>query len=168
MEGQPHDILDENLKNTIQTLYEIQSITHGYAGDITHPILTSKITSLTDSLVALSLSATSVANHPALQIPPEIIQYVDEGRNPDIYSREFVELVQKGNMLLKGKTLALRGFADVLGEEVGRTWPELRGAVEEMGRRAGGVGERARIGGEGQGNGEKVEERSNGEIKQES
>jgi hypothetical protein len=34
--------------------------------------------------------------------PPEIIDYVDSARNPDIYTREFVELVQRGNQDLRG------------------------------------------------------------------
>src|ERR1700712_1273701 len=33
----------------------------------------------------------------SIQLPPEIIDYVDSARNPDIYTREFVELVQRGN-----------------------------------------------------------------------
>lgn len=62
------------------------------------------------------LSAASVAL-PA-SVPPEIIDYIEDGRNPDIYTREFVELVQKNNMYLKGKSEACRGFRDVLAEEL--------------------------------------------------
>jgi mediator of RNA polymerase II transcription subunit 10 len=59
-------------------------------------------------------------------IPPELIQYVDNGRNPDIYTREFVELARKGNQLMKGKMAAFGDFRNVLAGEMARTLPELR------------------------------------------
>ena len=62
-------------------------------------------------------------------VPPEIIAYVEEGRNPDIYTREFVELVQRGNAYVRGKSEALLGFRDALAEEVGAEWPECEGWV---------------------------------------
>ena len=69
---------------------------------------------LTASLQNLS---TTSANLSTL-IPPEIIDYVEEGRNPDIYTREFVEQVQKLNMVLKGQSEAFKGFRDLLAEEI--------------------------------------------------
>jgi len=64
-------------------------------------------------------------------IPPELIQYVDNGRNPDIYTREFVELARRGNQLMKGKITAFADFRDVLAGEMGKALPELR---EDIGR----------------------------------
>lgn len=54
---------------------------------------------------------------------------MDEGRNPDIYTREFVELVQRGNQELKGKSEAFASFRDVLGEEIRKAMPELESDV---------------------------------------
>ncbi|KAG8534053.1 uncharacterized protein KY384_000896 [Bacidia gigantensis] len=106
--------VDDRLKDVIQDLYEIQSSIHGYLGPETKQVLIGKIHDLTASLQ--TLSATS-AGLPTL-IPPEIIDYVEEGRNPDIYTREFVEQVQKINMILKGKSEAYRTFRDMLAEEI--------------------------------------------------
>lgn len=76
----------------------------------------------------LSLSATS--SNLSTQIPPEIIEYVEDGRNPDIYTREFVELAQKQNQYLKGKSEAFAGFRDVLAEEIVKAIPELKEEVD--------------------------------------
>lgn len=57
---------------------------------------------------------------------------MDEGRNPDIYTREFVELVQKNNQFLKAKSEALTGFRDALADEMKKAWPEMRNDVEEV------------------------------------
>ena len=103
-----------NLKSTIQDLYELQSLTHGYLGPETQSVLVSKVHALVSSLSNLSHSASSLNT----LVPPEIIAYIEEGRNPDIYTREFVELVQRGNVFLKGKSEAWGEFAQVLGEEL--------------------------------------------------
>ncbi len=67
-----------------------------------------------------------------LDIPPDIIDYVDEGRNPDIYTREFVELVQKLNQFLKGKSEAIGGFRDVLAEEMMKSMPEMKDDITKV------------------------------------
>ncbi|KAL9610022.1 MAG: hypothetical protein Q9167_005236 [Letrouitia subvulpina] len=120
------DAVDDHLKNTIQLLFQLQSATHGYLGSATHSELLRLIPQLSSSLSALS----STASHIQTQIPPEVVQYVDEGRNPDIYTREFVELVVKGNQYLKGKGEAFAGFRDLLAEEMRMAWPDMEGEIE--------------------------------------
>lgn len=65
-------------------------------------------------------------------IPPEIIAYVDDGRNPDIYTREFVELVQKSNQFLKGRGEAFAKFRDILAEDIIKGFPELQDDVQKI------------------------------------
>ena len=38
---------------------------------------------------------------------------MDDGRNPDIFTRDFVELVQRGNAVVNGKKQAFRDFSQV-------------------------------------------------------
>jgi mediator of RNA polymerase II transcription subunit 10 len=57
---------------------------------------------------------------------------VDEGRNPDIYTREIVELTRKSNQLLKGKMEAFASFRDVLAHEMGNAMPELAEEIERV------------------------------------
>lgn len=68
----------------------------------------------------------------SIQLPPEIIDYVDAARNPDIYTREFVELVQRGNQDLKGKKEAFASFRDVLATEMRSAMPECRREVDRV------------------------------------
>lgn len=77
----------------------------------------------------------------SIQLPPEIIDYVDSARNPDIYTREFVELVQRGNQDLRGKREAFAGFRDVLAREMRSAMPECRDEVDRVVRATGGGGE---------------------------
>lgn len=86
---------------------------------------------LSRSLQALHASASSP--HNALpSVPPELLEYVENGRNPDIYTREFVELVRRGNQLMRGKARAFAAFRDVLAADVAATMPELRDDVARV------------------------------------
>jgi mediator of RNA polymerase II transcription subunit 10 len=90
-------------------------------------VLATEIRSLQQSLQAIHRTASTPTPEQSLpHVPPELIQYVENGRNPDIYTREFVELVRRGNQLMKGKQVAFRSFRDVLAEEMGKAMPELR------------------------------------------
>lgn len=79
-------------------------------------------------------------------MPPELVKYVEGGRNPDIYTREFVELVRRGNQLVRGKMGAFETFRDVLAGEMSSAMPELKGDVDRVleatgrGAEAGGSG----------------------------
>lgn len=73
-------------------------------------------------------------------MPPEIIDYVDAARNPDIYTREFVELVQRGNQDLKGKMEAFASFRDELAREIKGAMPECTGEVDRVLRSTSGGG----------------------------
>jgi hypothetical protein len=56
--------------------------------------------------------------HSLPSVPPELVDYVDEGRNPDIYTREIVELVQRGNAVVGGKMEAFKGFSEIFARKL--------------------------------------------------
>ncbi|KAF3393902.1 Mediator of RNA polymerase II transcription subunit 10 [Penicillium rolfsii] len=140
--------VDDDIRDVIQHLFEIQSAVHGYLGPETQQELVRKIKNLTLTLSTLTThtalppnaaetataNTTDPSNPPlaSIQLPPEIIEYVDAARNPDIYTREFVELVQRGNQDLKGKREAFADFRDVLAREMRSAMPECRGEVDRV------------------------------------
>ncbi|KAJ5183532.1 hypothetical protein N7492_001148 [Penicillium capsulatum] len=138
--------VDDDLKDVIQHLFEIQSAVHGYLGPETQHELVRKLKNLTLALSTLSTDTQprdpeadrGVGGDPSnpplasIHLPPEIIDYVDAARNPDIYTREFVELVQRGNQDLKGKREAFAGFQEVLAREMRSAMPECAGEVERV------------------------------------
>ncbi|EKD13074.1 uncharacterized protein L3040_007156 [Drepanopeziza brunnea f. sp. 'multigermtubi'] len=124
-----HDAVEKQLKLAIQDLYQtmVQINAYDIAGRATKEVLEMQLQGFASSLRKIHATATRSTTLPS--IPPELIQYVDNGRNPDIYTREFVELARKGNQLMKGKMEAFAGFRDVLAGEMGRAMPEVRGDV---------------------------------------
>ncbi|KAG0683342.1 RNA polymerase II mediator complex subunit [Pichia californica] len=63
-------------------------------------------------------------------IPTDLLNYIQDGRNPDIYTREFVEVVRKINQYLNGKSLAFEKFRDILAASIKQEFPELTSEVD--------------------------------------
>lgn len=68
----------------------------------------------------------------SVDIPPDIILYVESSRNPDVFTREFVELAQRGNQQLKGRAEAYHLFRDTLAKDIVAAMPELREDVTRI------------------------------------
>lgn len=88
---------------------------------------------LTDSTRTRLVKSLTILTHTsgALpdRIPPEVIEYVERSRNPDIYTREFVELVQRLNQKLKGRAEAYAQFRDALAREFAGAVPDAKDDV---------------------------------------
>jgi hypothetical protein len=106
---------------------------------LSHPISTSstavhKLTLFLSStdLVSQFQALSSSASHLTTLLPREVIQYVEDGRNPDIYTREFVEIVLKYNQLMNGKRKAYERFYKVLNDQMLTAFPELTEEIEKV------------------------------------
>lgn len=123
------------IKEVIQNLYDIQSQTHGYVPE-TADLLVDKMTDLAQSLNRLQnmTSPTASPNNPIhkVRIAPEIVDYVDDGRNPDIFTRDFVENVQRGNAVINGKQKAFKDFSEVFAQVLKEGMPDLTRHVDRV------------------------------------
>jgi mediator of RNA polymerase II transcription subunit 10 len=123
------------IKEVIQNLYDIQSQTHGYVPE-TADLLVDKMTDLAQSLNRLQnmTSLTASPNNPIhkVRIAPEIVDYVDDGRNPDIFTRDFVENVQRGNAVINGKQKAFKDFSEVFAQVLKEGMPDLARHVDRV------------------------------------
>ncbi|KAF3063783.1 Mediator of RNA polymerase II transcription subunit 10 [Daldinia childiae] len=159
-----HDALEQQLKDTIQTLTNVLVQVTNYDNtpsssstnapplsgnnnnnnnttpSNTSPphsrpsrdVIANELRTLSANLQAIHSRATD-PHLPALpKVPPELVEYVENGRNPDIYTREFVEAVRRGNQLMRGKQAAFASFRNVLAAEMERAMPELRDDVARV------------------------------------
>ncbi|KAJ8065450.1 hypothetical protein OCU04_006135 [Sclerotinia nivalis] len=136
-----HNVVATQIKNVIQDLYEIMVQTHNYdnSGRPSRETLEKSLLQLSNSLQTVSrttIPAGPPTGNPHIDrvagkgtnlawIPGDVIHYVDNGRNPDIYTREFIELARKNNQLMRGKMQAFGDFRDVLAGEMEKVFPEL-------------------------------------------
>lgn len=78
--------------------------------------------------------------------PLDVIQYIENGRNPDVYTREFVELAAKQNQYINGKMTAMFQFQNILGDAIKETYPELAPAVDNVKERTKFTGDLSKLG----------------------
>ena len=153
----PSDVSNK-IKDVIQNLYDVQSQTHGFVPE-TQSLLIDKMAELTQSLSALQrLTDRNISpNNPVhdIDLAPEIVDYVDDGRNPDIFTRDFVELVQRGNAVVNGKKQAFRDFSQVYARALKEGIGGVEGGVDLVMENAGIEQEMGREQHGGKENGEK-------------
>ncbi|KAK6363360.1 RNA polymerase II mediator complex subunit [Orbilia blumenaviensis] len=140
--SQAAEKVDNELRSVIQSLYEIAVSTYRNDGPNPGDILINQVKDLITKFDHLQAAGQGVND---LCIPREVIGYVEHGRNPDIYTREFVELVIKQNQYLNGKQRAFQDFRDILAEHINTTFPELRGDVDQVLENTGGRRNVARL-----------------------
>jgi len=93
-------------------------------------VLEREVRAYSAALAAAHAAAEARAGPAA--VPPEPVVYIENGRNPEIYTREFVELIRRNNQLLRGRQLAYGRFRDVFADQVRAALPELRRAVDRV------------------------------------
>jgi len=108
----------EAIKDVIQDLFALQQHVHQFKPE-QQDGLNRQVEHVAKSLSTLD-EIVKKPNNPLhnLKVAPEIIEYVDDARNPDIFSREFVELVQRGNSVMNGKQQAFRSFSQIYAKKL--------------------------------------------------
>jgi hypothetical protein len=90
--------LENQLRQTIETLVEISLLVHDTTGSQENK---EGLIEQMDTLVKEFQRLKEIKCDK--QIPIDVIDYIDQGRNPDVYTREFVELLLKQNQFIHGK-----------------------------------------------------------------
>lgn len=128
-ENEPLLATASQLQALVESFIELGVLVHDNQGTHqSHTALTHKTNQVISQLSGLT-------NSPFTQqypIPVDVISYIEDGRNPDIYTREFVEVTAKSNARLKGKMLGFATLRDVLGEKLVEEFPHLADAVENI------------------------------------
>ncbi|CCD24331.1 mediator complex subunit NUT2 NDAI_0D00170 [Naumovozyma dairenensis CBS 421] len=67
-----------------------------------------------------------------ISIPFEVFQYIEDGRNPDIYTREFVEAIRRSNQYQRAKMNSLKQLRDSLAEKITEEFPDMENNVKDI------------------------------------
>ncbi|KAF1842911.1 mediator of RNA polymerase II transcription subunit 10 [Cucurbitaria berberidis CBS 394.84] len=126
--------VEAQLKDIVQNLYNLIVQSFDHHGSKTQEAMKREIQSLVQNLVKLSRTAPSVH----IDIPPEVTTYVENSRNPDIFTREFVETVQRMNQMLKGRADAYRLLQEQLAWQLTNAMPELKDDIAGVLKATGG------------------------------
>ncbi|CAI5757036.1 unnamed protein product [Candida verbasci] len=127
-DNQPLVKVTDELSNLIESFIELGILVHDNQGtNQSNQALVNKLQQLI--LLFKNLNDPELKKYP---IPIDVISYIEDGRNPDIYTREFVEVNAKLNAKLKGKMLGFKKLQNILGDKLGKEFPELNGSIETI------------------------------------
>lgn len=124
----------EHLRQIISNLYFVLVHAHDLNGETGRAQLSNEIKDLITNLQELTRTSRRLPT----TVPIDLIQYVEEKRNPDVYKRQIVELVMQYNQLQKGRALAFADFRDILGREMMSAIPDIRDDVRMVLQASGG------------------------------
>ncbi|EEB05885.1 mediator complex subunit Med10 [Schizosaccharomyces japonicus yFS275] len=117
--------LSSGVKDLTQTMYDLALVIYNL--DDTTPRDT--IPEYLDTLVEQIRRLPALAKDADCPISQDVLEYVEHGRNPDVYTRQFSELVQKDNQYVHGKLKTIEGFQKAYAEEIISAFPELTSVV---------------------------------------
>lgn len=126
-QSSPLGKLQDEIANIIETFVHLGVQVHDFQGTEEAKLgLANHINRSISKLRDIS-SHNELAN---VFIPTDLLVYIQDGRNPDIYTREFVEVVRKVNQFLNGKAKAFINFRDALASAIKQEFPELAPEVD--------------------------------------
>lgn len=126
------------LERLVESFIELGIIVHDFQGtENSKDALSIRLNQTVDELNKLQIPKGSQLDQ--VPIPLDVLQYIEDGRNPDVYTREFVEATKKSNQYLRGKMLALKDLRDLLGKKISDEFPELKDIVDDITKRTDGI-----------------------------
>lgn len=119
----------EKVANLIESFIELGVLVHDNQGTPQSNLaLSNKIQTLTNQLKTVSHSDDLRDR----LIPVDVVSYIEDGRNPDIYTREFIEVTAKLNAKLKGKMQGFEKLGNMLSEKLAQEYPRLEDGLKDV------------------------------------
>ncbi|EOQ99049.1 hypothetical protein E3P92_01804 [Wallemia ichthyophaga] len=72
----------------------------------------------------------TLRRHTTTRVPLEAIDHVDQGKNPNLYTKEYIEQVAGENMFMNGKLSTIKTYHDMLAVALSENFTELSQVVE--------------------------------------
>ncbi|CAO1616660.1 unnamed protein product [Jaminaea pallidilutea] len=128
--NEPHRArVEDCTRNVIDSLYQLAVC----AADVQagrEDIILARVNETIANLSSLSASSADQDLLPL--IPEEVLEAIDEGRNPDAWSKNRMARLVSDNQQLAGQRWAIEEYRQKLSSSVLKEFPELAGPLEEM------------------------------------
>ncbi|BGP23782.1 mediator of RNA polymerase II transcription subunit 10 [Rhodotorula toruloides] len=130
--------IEQSLEQLLQTLLELgicasdvqesalESSPGGVASGAPGGLIGRKAQQTIEQLGRLHDQKDLVAN---VNIPIEVINLVDQGKNPHIHTKNFIERLSGENMYTNGILSAVSDYRDLLRAQMGEAFPDLADAL---------------------------------------
>ncbi|KAF9118587.1 Mediator of RNA polymerase II transcription subunit 10 [Mortierella sp. 14UC] len=108
------EALEEKLQELIQSLLELSITVYDFQAE-SNSLVHQKIQELTKQLGEIEQFKDQLD----MMVPWEVLSYIEDGKNPDLFSKTFVEAVAGENQFTNGKS-----FEAALAQSLGDAFPE--------------------------------------------
>ncbi|KAJ8908856.1 hypothetical protein NDN08_005560 [Rhodosorus marinus] len=108
--------LERALENTAETLNQIAVMVTNFSNDDQNNLF-AKVNQLTVDLRELDMRAGTVNTN----VPFQVLEAIDRGRNPLIVTQELLEMCEEANSAALGKLNIMKTFSDSLAEKVAQS-----------------------------------------------
>ncbi|ORY82146.1 mediator of RNA polymerase II transcription subunit 10, partial [Protomyces lactucae-debilis] len=112
----------EKLRDVTALFYELELRASDFGASSSNDQLFERINDLVSKYAELDDLQKAVD----IDIPQDVLEYIEAGRNPTVYTRQFSEAVVRDNQYLNGKLQGYEDFASCLLDELQRQFPETK------------------------------------------
>ncbi|KAL7747742.1 RNA polymerase II mediator complex subunit [Sorochytrium milnesiophthora] len=112
--------LDVSLTKTVETLYKLAETTLDFDDD-SQATLDQHIADYLGELAAADQLCQSLDD---IYVPVEVIQRVENGENPDVFTKNYMERLAAENQFTNGKIQSLKDFKSILLRQMDEMFPE--------------------------------------------
>merc|ERR1712179_820268 len=120
MAAGPLDQLEQTLERSIENVRQVRIVVSDFQPQ-GQPGLTQKLQQVVKDLQEIDKLRPSVAD---IQVPLEVFEYIDQGRNPQLYTKDCMEKAHSKNEEVKGKIDSYRMFKARLLLELTHVFPK--------------------------------------------
>ncbi|RKO96533.1 hypothetical protein CXG81DRAFT_103, partial [Caulochytrium protostelioides] len=121
--------LEKTLQQTIDDLYHIAVTVHDYQPD-SGPVLVDRVERFVAQLQALDAHARDDAAR-AARLPIDLIGFVEQGRNPDLYTRDVVSALVDRQQKTLGRREILHKLEQDLAAQIAANLPSLAADIND-------------------------------------
>ncbi|XP_028392077.1 mediator of RNA polymerase II transcription subunit 10-like [Dendronephthya gigantea] len=125
------EALEQSIEQFIETTRQIGIIVSDFQTG-SQGVLNQKITSVVENLREIEKCKDDFQN---VEVPMDVFSYIDEGKNPQLYTKDCLEKALAQNKEVKGKIDSYKNFKTELMSELSKEFPkemlEYRNYVED-------------------------------------
>ncbi|KAG0239861.1 RNA polymerase II mediator complex subunit [Actinomortierella wolfii] len=119
--------LELKLKELIETLLEFSITVYDFQPE-SNALVQEKIRDLIGQLTAID----NFKDKLDMMIPMEALSYIEDGKNPDLFTQSFVERVAGENQYTNGKLFAMKTFESALLDNLGLSFPKELNEYQQL------------------------------------
>ncbi|KAI8887447.1 hypothetical protein K501DRAFT_321340 [Backusella circina FSU 941] len=112
--------LENQLNELLQVLFELSVVVYDFQPD-GNKLVWEKINGILEHYKTIDELKDGLDAF----IPEEVINFVEHGKNPDIFTQGFVDRAATENQHTNGKIKAVNDFRHLLSEEFAKSFPDL-------------------------------------------